>query len=62
MSLKEIGQRIKSTSQILSTITTIQKQTVLNDLANAIINNNNSIKSANEKDLVIAKSKDYHQQ
>ncbi|MBT3590629.1 MAG: glutamate-5-semialdehyde dehydrogenase [Candidatus Marinimicrobia bacterium] len=57
MSLKEIGQRIKSTSQILSTITTIQKQTVLNDLANAIINNNNSIKSANEKDLVIAKSK-----
>ena len=57
MSLKEIGQRIKHTSRILSTITTIQKQTVLNDLAGEIMDNNNSIKTSNEKDLVIAKSK-----
>ena len=57
MSLKEIGQRIKHTSRILPTITTIQKQAVLNDLAGAIMDNNNSIKTSNEKDLVIAKSK-----
>jgi len=57
MSIKEIGRRIKLASRILPTITTRQKQTVLIELAEAILANKISIKSANEIDLVGAEKK-----
>ncbi len=57
MRLHEIGQRIKLASRMLPTISTEQKQTVLMELAEAILTSKESIKSANEKDLFGAEKK-----
>jgi glutamate-5-semialdehyde dehydrogenase len=51
MGLKEIGTKIKRASRVLPTITTKQKQTILREIASAILINQESIKKANQKDL-----------
>jgi glutamate-5-semialdehyde dehydrogenase len=57
MSLKEIGVKIKKASLILPTISTTKKQAILNDMADAIITNIDSIISSNQLDLNEGKKK-----
>ena len=57
MSLKEIGVKIKKASLILPTISTTKKQAILNDMADAIIANIDSIISSNQLDLNEGKKK-----
>ena len=57
MSLKEIGVKIKKASLILPTISKTKKQAILNDMADAIIKNIDSIISSNQLDLNEGKKK-----
>jgi len=57
MSLKEIGVKIKKASLILPTISKTKKQAILNDMADAIITNIDSIISSNQLDLNEGKKK-----
>lgn len=55
--ITNIAKRAKSASQELLTLTTKQKNKVLNDLAKEIIKNSSAIQKANTKDIKYAKEK-----